>query len=169
MKRVLLATLLGLTSLSAYSANLQPSATAQSEFYPAANNCGMEAYRKTPVAYPYSAGYQVTEGYEMACSLPVKPGRYIERVVFDYYNSGMNSRTCKVGFVRATSGGTVTNTMHKERDGNVNVFYYDDLGAAQGYSGGNPHNALLVRCNHYNFVNGSFMRYGVIRVDYTPE
>ncbi len=169
MKNLLISALLTGLSFSSLAANLQPSANAESELYPAANNCGMESARETPVAYPYKGGYQVTEGFIMSCSLPVKPGKYIERIVLDHYASGMENRACSVGFVRAASGGTVTNQMTRARDGNVDVWYYDDLGSSEAYSGGNPHNTLLLTCQHYNFVNNSFVRYGVIRVDYTPN
>lgn len=155
------------SSVNANALNLSPGPNAESEFYPAANNCNMHDFYKTPVAHAYHGGYQVSEGFIMSCSLPVKPGKYAERIVFDHYANGMQSRSCKVGYVSATSGGTVSNNMILARDGNVDVWYYDNLGATTAYSGGNPHNTLLLTCQHYNFTGSSWIRYGVIRVDYT--
>lgn len=170
MKKQLLAITLSCLTFGVSALNLQPSATAESELYPASNHCKMGKHTtKTPEAYAYQGGYQVEQGYMMYCNLPVKPGRYVERIVFDHFAYGMNSRGCKVGFVRAASGGTVTNSMTLARDGNVDVWYYDNLGSSQAYTGGNPHNTLLLRCEHWNFVNGSYIRYGVIRVDYTGQ
>lgn len=163
----LLGTALIVSSLNAYSLNLSPGPNVESEFYPAVNNCNMEAFHKTPVAQAQQGGYQVSEGFIMSCSLPIKPGKYAERIVFDHFAYGMASRSCKVGYVSATSGGTVTNSMILARDGNVDVWYYDNLGATTAYSGGNPHNTLLLTCQHYTFTGSSFVRYGVIRVDYT--
>jgi len=162
----LLGTALLVSSLNVYSLNLSPGPNVESEFYPAANNCNMEAFYKTPIAHAYYGGYQVSEGFIMSCSLPIKPGKYAERIVFDHFANGMPSRSCKVGYVRAL-GGTVTNNMTLARDGNVDVWYYDNLGATTAYSGGNPHNTLLLTCQHYTFTGSSFVRYGVIRVDYT--
>lgn len=169
MKKQLISSIVALLSFNTFALNLQPSANAESEFYPAANNCNMEAYSKTPVAYAYKGGYQVSEGYMMSCSLPIKPGKYVERIVFDHFANGMNSRSCRVGFVRAASGGTVSNFMTLAKDGNVDVWYYDNLGSTQAYSGGNPHNTLLLNCEHWNFTGSSYIRYGVIRVDYTAQ
>jgi len=169
MKKVFTGALLAACSFSSLALNLQPGANAESEFYPAATNCNMESFYKTPVAHAYQGGYQVSEGYMMACNLPIKPGKYVERIVFDHYANGMQSRACKVGFVRAASGATVTNAMTLAKDGNVDVWYYDNLGSTEAYSGGNPHNTLLLRCEHWNFTGSSWIRYGVIRVDYTPQ
>ena len=173
MKNILIGIFLAVCSFSALALNLQPSANAESEFYPAATNCSMGSSTKTPskipIAYSYGGALQVWEGFMLNCSLPIKPGKYVERIVFDFYANGMEPRSCIVGFVRALSGGTVSNHMTQARDGNVDVWYYDNLGSIEAYTGGNPGSALYLACGHWNFTGTSWMRYGVIRVDYSPE
>ncbi len=156
-------------SLPVCATNFTPSSTVDSEVFPAANFCGMEAHSKEPVAYPYQAGYQVTEGYMMACSLPFKSGRYIERIVLDFVINGMSPRSCKVGFTRASSGATVRNTMTLDTSGGIKVFHYENLGAETIYQSGYINNALLLRCEHWSFTGSSYVRYGSIRVDYTQQ
>jgi len=154
-------------SLSVSATDFRPSTTVDSEVFPAANFCGMQKHSKEPVAYPYQGGYVVTEGYIMACSLPFKSGRYIERVVLDFTINGMSPRSCRVGFTRASSGATVSNVMTLDTSGGIEVFHYEDLGAESIYEPGYINNALLLWCEHWNFTGSSYVRYGSIRVDYT--
>lgn len=172
MNKLLITVLFMSCSLGVQALNLQPSSTAEPEFYPAATNCNLGSFTKNPTkepkAYSYKGALQVWEGYLLDCSLPIIPGKYVERIVLDFYASGMEPRECNVGFVRASSGSSVTNKMTLAKDGNSDVWYYDNLGSIDAYTNGNPGNALYVSCQHWNFTDTSFMRYGVIRVDYTP-
>ncbi|OHU86211.1 MULTISPECIES: LamG domain-containing protein [Pseudoalteromonas] len=150
----------------------QPEPNTTSLFYPAATNCSMEDDVSTPVAHAYRGSYEVSQGKIMTCNLPVNPGKYIARIVFDHLANEMVSPQCKVGIINATRGSTATNThlMMLSKDGGlVDVFVYEDLGIAEAYSNGHPHNTLVLTCEHGSFSADSWVRYGVIRVDYAVE
>jgi hypothetical protein len=154
----------------------KPSETAESEFHPVANVCGPEHNRREGSHFTrYSSGYQLSGiGAKMTCSIPFKADRYIERIVMDVYLNGVEPRVCHVSYTRASSGGIGSNNSRVEmnfvRDGGaVNVWQYDDFGSIPAYiNNSHPHTALLLQCEHYNMTDNQFVRYGSIRVDYSP-
>ncbi len=165
----MLLVLLSVLSFSVSAAEYPPSASADVKVFPASMVCGMEASTKGEKAVPKQAGLIVTEGFIMTCSLPFENNRYIERIVLDFTIAGMSPRYCNVGFTRASSGATVNNKMILDSSRSIKSYHYDDLGSESIYTGGYVNNALLVQCMHWNFTNGSSVRYGSIRVDYSAE
>ncbi|MBQ4813762.1 hypothetical protein A7985_19645 [Pseudoalteromonas luteoviolacea] len=149
----------------------QPEPNTTSQFYPAATNCNMEDFVLTPKAHAYRGSYEVSQGKIMTCNLPINPGKFIERVVFDHRVHEMASKSCRIGVINAAYGSTATNTnpMTLSTDGMIDVWVYEDLGAWEAYSNGHPHNTIVLTCDHETFTGESWIRYGVIRVDYAAQ
>ncbi|WP_171045597.1 LamG domain-containing protein [Pseudoalteromonas rubra] len=150
----------------------QPEPNTTSHYYPAASNCDMEYEAVTPIAHAYRGSYKVQRGSTMSCVLPVNPGKFVERIVLDHNPHEMASKLCRVGFMHASYATTAqnTNAMTLTKDGGVvDVWVYEDLGSETGYNNGHPHNALVLTCYHEPFTGDSWIRYGVIRVDYAVE
>ncbi|GLR71294.1 hypothetical protein [Agaribacter marinus] len=169
MKGNILGVALLLSSAGAMAGWLEPSESSISEFYPAASFCGMQKSNNTEITDSriVGGGFEVRKGSKMSCNLPVKPGKYVERIVINYTKYNNDPRQCRVGFVRSTSGGVASNYMALSTYKGQKVWYYENLGSinlSDALKGQN----LWIGCDHYVFDQpNAFMRYGTIRVDYT--
>jgi hypothetical protein len=160
----------------AIAVSYKPSETAESEFHPVANVCGPGHNRRDGSYFTrYAAGYKLTGlGDQMTCSIPFKANRYIERIVMDVSLYGVEPRVCHISYTRASGGSIGSDNSRVEmnfvRDGNaVYVWQYDDFGILPAYLyNSHPHIALLLQCQHHNMTGNQFVRYGSIRVDYSP-
>lgn len=164
-----------LSSATAQALSSAPSNTAESTVHPAANVCGYNHNVRTgSYATRYQAGLQLSGlGSSMVCALPVKYGRYIERVVFDVYYNGVSPRSCSLSYVSGTSGAVALSgslvQMTLNTSANVDVWQYDNFGEVPAYNGGNPQNMLFISCAHWNMSSSQFVRYGAIRIDYSEQ
>ncbi len=164
-----------LFSATGQAASSAPSSTAESTVHPAANVCGYNHNVRTgSYAARYQAGLQLTGlGSSMVCALPVKYGRYIERVVFDVSYQGISPRGCSLSFVSGTSGSVASSgslvQMTLNTSANVDVWQYDNFGEVPAYNGGNPQNMLLIMCHHWNMSSSQYARYGAVRIDYSEQ
>ena len=175
LSSLIAASALAVFSTGASALSSAPSATAESVVHPAANVCGY-GYNVRPgseITRYYGALQLSGTGSIMACALPVKYERYIERVVFDVYHHGVAPRSCRLSYVRAASGAIATNNSVVNMNYNAStggkVWQYDDFGSVPADIGGNPQNILLLFCEHHNMTDNQFVRYGAIRIDYSKE
>ena len=147
-----------------------PPANTESVMFPAATNCLFDPMFEEyfPATSELNGGaLKIKSGFIMSCILPVQPNRYIERIALDVSKGVKALRTCKVGYVQAMSGGSASNEMTLTSDNRV--YYHDNLGAIDYASGGNAlHNVLMIQCQHWGQGADAEVKYGAIRVDYTP-